>query len=142
MDPDGRFVDIGIDTGLITYDLYRLYKDGFCNLGENLGALTLDVLGAIVPGVTFLGPAFRTKHIANRHIDRHKFPDRSKFKKPSEIDKLHNRTVNNPDRVVQQSRDRTRFEKDFGRDIGTRGERTNVSVVNRRTNKRITQFPR
>ena len=37
---------------------------------------------------------------------------------------------------------RTRKEKDFGRDIGTKGERTNVAVTDNKTNKRITQFPK
>lgn len=35
---------------------------------------------------------------------------------------------NNPDRVIEQG-NRTRYEKDFGRDIGTDGQRTNVLVV-------------
>ena len=79
-------------------------------------------------------------HINKGHVDRNKSPDKSKFKKPSQIDKIHKKTVNNPDRVIPQG-NRTRYEKDFNRDIGTRGERTNVSVVDNQSGGRVTRFP-
>lgn len=83
----------------------------------------------------------RTKHIDNRHVDRKKYPEKSKFKNPNQIEKINDRTVKKPDRVVDQG-SRTRYEKDFGRDIGTNGERTNTTVIDKRTGKRVTQFPK
>jgi RHS repeat-associated protein len=62
-DPRGLAVDVLLDAGLIGYDVGRIVGDniiGDCgNLGENLIALGLDVIGAIVPIVTGLGPAYR-----------------------------------------------------------------------------------
>ena len=82
----------------------------------------------------------RTKHVDNRHIDRSKYPDKSKYKKPNQVDKINDKTFNNPDRVIEQG-NRTRYEKDFGRDIGTDGQRTNVMVVQNDTNKIVTSYP-
>ncbi|ODS24333.1 hypothetical protein AB835_03990 [Candidatus Endobugula sertula] len=65
MDPYGLFFtpDTVADIGLIAYDAYRIYTDniaGDCNnLGENLGALGANVLGAVTPGATGLGTAYR-----------------------------------------------------------------------------------
>lgn len=84
----------------------------------------------------------RTKHIDNRHINRSKYPEKSKFSKPNQIEKLNKKTVNKPDQVIKQNNGRVRYEKDFKRDIGTRGERTNVSVVDEKKGKRVTQFPK
>lgn len=53
------------------------------------------------------------------------------------MDKINDKTFNNPDRVIEQG-NRTRYEKDFGRDIGTDGQRTNVLVVQNDTNKIVT----
>ena len=59
VDRDGRFFDLGIDLGFIGYDLYRLYTEGPCNVGENLLALGADVVGAVIPFATGLGTAVR-----------------------------------------------------------------------------------
>jgi len=81
----------------------------------------------------------------NRHTDRHvtknKYEQKSKFKKPSEMDKLSEKTVKKPDRVQDQG-DRVRVEKDFKKEIGTKGEKTNVTVVDKKTGERVTQFPK
>jgi hypothetical protein len=46
--------------------IYRDNIAGNCdNLGENLTALGLDVLGAVVPFATGLGMAYRARHLAN-----------------------------------------------------------------------------
>jgi RHS repeat-associated protein len=82
----------------------------------------------------------RTKHVDNRHISRKKHPGKSKFKKPAQVDKIADRTAKSPDKVIRQ-RGRTRYEKDMGREIGTRGERVSVVVIDDRTGKRVTQFP-
>uniref|UniRef100_UPI003736AFE2 RHS repeat-associated core domain-containing protein n=1 Tax=Pseudomonas anguilliseptica TaxID=53406 RepID=UPI003736AFE2 len=82
-----------------------------------------------------------TKHTTNRHVDRNKYPDKSKFKKPSQLQKNIDKTVNKPDRVIPQG-DRTRFERDFSRDIGTKGERTMVVVKDNATGKVVTSFPK
>ncbi|AIY67425.1 RHS repeat domain-containing protein [Pseudoalteromonas piratica] len=86
------------------------------------------------------GGGRKTKHTDNRHVDRNKYPDKSKFKKPNQMDKLSEKTVKKPDRVQDQG-DRVRVEKDFKREIGTNGEKTNVTVIDKSSGKRVTQFP-
>ena len=83
----------------------------------------------------------KTKHTDNRHVDRKKFSEKGKFKKPNQMDKISEKTVKKPDRVQDQG-DRVRVEKDFKREIGTKGEKTNVTVVDKKTGKRVTQFPK
>jgi hypothetical protein len=83
----------------------------------------------------------RTKHVENRHINRSKYPGKSKYRKPSQVDKLNARAIANPDTVVNQGRGRIRYEKDFGRQVGTRGETMVVVVVDVRKNKIVTSFP-
>jgi RHS repeat-associated protein len=62
-DSTGLILDTIVDVGFILYDLYRIAKDnvfGDCdNLGENLGALGADVLGAALPFATGGGLAVR-----------------------------------------------------------------------------------
>jgi len=70
----------------------------------------------------------RTKHVNNRHIRRNKYPSKSKYKKPSQRVKLEDRTMNNPTRVIKQEGSRVRYERDYGRVIGTRGETSHVVV--------------
>ncbi|HEX8657541.1 MAG TPA: DUF6443 domain-containing protein [Hymenobacter sp.] len=82
-----------------------------------------------------------TKHTDNRHIDRNKYPDKSKYLKPNQRDKLIERTMKSPDQVTQQSRGRTRYDKTYGRKIGTRGETSHRVVVDERKNKTVTDFP-
>lgn len=63
VDPSGLVIDTIADIGFILYDLWQLVDDnllGDCgNLGENLTAFGADVLGAVIPGLTGLGPAAR-----------------------------------------------------------------------------------
>ena len=63
-DPHGLWLDTFIDLGFIAYDIYQLFTDS-CNVGENLTALGLDVIGAVVPFATGLGEASRLA----RHAD-------------------------------------------------------------------------
>jgi RHS repeat-associated protein len=84
----------------------------------------------------------RTKHVDNRHIDRKKYPDKGKYKKPNQVDKINDQTLSRPDRVIHQRGGRVRYEKDFGRKIGTRGQTTNVVVVDTKKNKIVTSFPK
>ena len=81
-----------------------------------------------------------TKHTINRHVNRSKYPDKSKFKDPSQLQKNTDRTVRDPDRVINQG-DRVRYERDFPRDVGTKGERTQVVVKETGSNKVVTTFP-
>jgi hypothetical protein len=81
-----------------------------------------------------------TKHTQNRHIDRNKYPEKSKYKKPNQIEKIQKKTINNPNRVEKQGRGRTAFEKDFKRVIGTRGETVNKTVLDR-NGKVVTSYP-
>ncbi|MEK6871675.1 MAG: RHS repeat-associated core domain-containing protein [Nanoarchaeota archaeon] len=56
-DPTGNFVDIALDIGFITYDVYQLQQEQ--SFGNYL-ALAADVAGAALPGVTGLGVALKT----------------------------------------------------------------------------------
>lgn len=58
-DPSGLIVDTAIDAGFIAYDLYSLFTGGRKNAAANLGALSLDLAGALIPFVTGLGAAAR-----------------------------------------------------------------------------------
>ena len=129
-DPDiGRFVSedpIGLLGGLNLYQ-YAANADGWvdpwgwkpCFIGQN---------------------SKRTKHTPNRHIDREKYPEKSKYKKPSQYKKLEDRTMKNPDRVVEQG-GKVRYEKDYDRVVGTRGETGHVVVHDKAKNKIVTSFP-
>jgi len=83
----------------------------------------------------------RTKHVDNGHIDRSKYPEKSKYKTPNQVEKLENRTIKNPDNIKTQGRNRVRFEKTFKRVIGTRGEKTVNVIIDMKKNKRVTSFP-
>ena len=82
----------------------------------------------------------RTKHVHNRHLDRTKYPDKTKFRKPSQVDKIIERVIASPDRALPQG-GRTRFEKNFGRKIGVEGESVVVVIVDGRKNKIVTAYP-
>ncbi len=47
IDPRGLLVDVFIDIGFIVYDIYKLFSDP-CHFGDNLVALGLDVVGAVI----------------------------------------------------------------------------------------------
>ncbi len=91
-------------------------------------------------GVTHNARCRLTKYTTNRHVDRGKYPEKSKFKDPSQLQKNTDRTVRDPDRVVPQG-DRTRYERDFTMNIGTNGERTQV-VVTDPNGKVVAIFPK
>lgn len=58
-DASGQAVDVIADVGFIGYDIYKLVTGGRKDLGTNLLALGADVVGAVVPFATGLGPATR-----------------------------------------------------------------------------------
>ncbi len=82
-----------------------------------------------------------TKHTDNRHVDRTKYPDKSKYSKPSQKAKLQERTMKKPDVKKQQSDGRIVYEKDFKRKIGTKGETSHKVVVDQKKNKIVTSYP-
>ncbi|MDC8005031.1 DUF6443 domain-containing protein [Aureisphaera galaxeae] len=82
-----------------------------------------------------------TKHTPNRHVDKKKFPNKSKYKKPSQIEKLRRRTIKSPDGVIIQADGRVRYEKVFTRTIGTRGEKGHRVIVDIKKRKVVTSFP-
>ncbi len=84
----------------------------------------------------------RTKHTENRHVDRAKYPDKSKYTKPNQKEKLENRTIKKPDKVEKQSGDRKIYEKDYGRKIGTKGETKHKVVVDEKKKKIVTSYPK
>ncbi len=55
-DPTGNFVDVALDIGFITYDIYQIQQDPSFT---NYAALAADVAGAALPGVTGLGVGVR-----------------------------------------------------------------------------------
>ncbi|MEQ9080749.1 MAG: RHS repeat-associated core domain-containing protein [Sandaracinaceae bacterium] len=72
IDPTGLYVESAIDVASIGYDLYALARDnvfGNCdNLGSNLLALGLDVVGLALPFVGGLGMASRGAGAAGRLV--------------------------------------------------------------------------
>jgi hypothetical protein len=58
---------------------------------------------------------------------------------PSCLKKNTDRTVCYPDQVIPQA-DRTRYERDFSRDIGTKGQRSQVVIIDSHR-KVVTTFP-
>lgn len=69
------------------------------------------------------------------------FKYKSKYKKTNKYCKLENRTMKNPDRVIQQDDGRIRYEKDYNRVIGTRGEKGHIVIYDTKKDKIITSFP-
>ncbi|MEY4579907.1 MAG: hypothetical protein RL701_4610 [Pseudomonadota bacterium] len=145
----GQYDDV--ETGLY-YNRFRYYDPEagqYCSQ-DPIGLAGGDELYAYVDDpATWVDPfglskecgPRRTKHVENRHINRSKYPGKSKYRKPSQVDKLNARAIANPDTVVNQGRGRIRYEKDFGRQVGTRGETMVVVVVDVRKNKIVTSFP-
>ena len=74
-DPNGHIWDTVIDIGFLAYDLAALAYDeavnNGANRGENLTALGLDAIAAIVPGVTGLGLASRVGVASEKAAARH-----------------------------------------------------------------------
>src|SRR5690606_29127931 len=81
----------------------------------------------------------RTKHTVNKHISRSKYTNKSKYKKPSQVEKLENRTMKTEGTV--QNDGRVRYDKDFGREVGTNGETSVRVIVDPKKKKIITSFP-
>lgn len=79
-------------------------------------------------------------HVVKRHISRNDFPAKSKFSNPSQVLKNVKRTVKRPDKVTCQANGRKLYEKDFGRQIGTKGETVQRVVIEEDGNL-VTTFP-
>ncbi|MGS8052879.1 RHS repeat domain-containing protein, partial [Escherichia marmotae] len=158
----GQYLDR--ETGL-HYNLHRYYDPDVgrfivtdpigLNGGINLYAYAPNPLSWIDPlGLKSCGPA-RTKHVPNRHIRRHnnignskfslkeriKLRSKSKYRKPSQYRKLEDRTMRDPSRVLHQSDGRIRYERDYDRVIGTRGEKGHVTIYDPAKGKVITSYP-
>ena len=65
VDPSGLFLDTLLDVGFILSDVYNLLTDP-CNVGENLTALGLDILGMAIPFATGLGKAYKAAKTLER----------------------------------------------------------------------------
>ncbi|EMA1870376.1 RHS domain-containing protein, partial [Cronobacter turicensis] len=99
--------------------------------------------------------AKRTKHVPNRHIRRHnnignskfslkertKLQAKSKYRKPSQYRKIENRTMKNPSRIIHQGDGRIRYEKEYDRVIGTRGEKGHVTIYDPSKDKIVASYP-
>ena len=73
-DPLGLFFtpDTLVDVGFIIHDLYRLFRDGECERDANLATLSLDLLGAALPGVTGLGTVAKEAKEASKVFSKEK----------------------------------------------------------------------
>jgi len=95
------------------------------------------------------------QHVPNRHIRRHnsigkskfspkeqiKLQAKSKYRKPNQYRKSEDRTMNDPSRVIHQGDGRIRYERDYDRVIGTRGEQGHVTIYDPVKDKIITSYP-
>ncbi|MEZ4335172.1 MAG: RHS repeat-associated core domain-containing protein [Sandaracinaceae bacterium] len=59
IDPTGLYIESAIDLAAIGYDIYALANSNCSNLGANLLALGLDVVGLALPGIAGLGALSR-----------------------------------------------------------------------------------
>ncbi len=123
----------------ILSDEYSLELNHLYNYVDNdpINYVDPEGFGRIGLGVKIAKKAWN--HIAKRHVNRNAFKHKSKFKDPSKIKRDLNKTVRNPDHITQQV-ERTLYEKDLGREIGTRGEKIQRVVVDKYGNV-ITSFP-
>jgi Pretoxin HINT domain len=99
-----------------------------------------EVVKKLKNGIKDVDKLKRTKHVPNRHISRKKYPTKSKYKKPSQLKKLENRTIKSPDKVTRQG-NRTLYQKEYGRVIGNNGEKVHRVVVDEVKKKVVTSFP-
>lgn len=78
IDPEGLAADVVADIGFILWDLKNLIDDP-CNREENLKALGLDALGAVIPFATGLGTTYKAsksgRYIPDRVLPRSKHGD-------------------------------------------------------------------
>lgn len=159
----GQYADD--ETGL-HYNLFRYYDPMAGRFttqdpiglegGINLYAYAPNPLTWIDPlGLSRECSTVRTRHVPNRHIRRHnnignskftpkelsKLQIKSKYKKPGQYQKLEDRTMRDPSRVINQADGRIRYERDYDRVIGTRGEQGHVTVYDPAKDKIITSYP-
>jgi hypothetical protein len=114
--------------------------EGYCPKGPLVNHMTRGAGGA---GGLYRGGGIRlTKHTINRHVTRSKYPEKSKYKKPSQTNKLIEKTIKKPDSKKVQNDGRVVYEKNMKREIGTKGETTHKVVVDPKRNKVVTAYPK
>ncbi|MCP3749733.1 RHS repeat-associated core domain-containing protein [Pseudomonas sp. SBB6] len=157
----GQYLDR--ETGL-HYNTFRFYDPDIGRFlqtdpislagGINLYQYSANPIDWIDPLGLSCGPR-RTRHVPNRHVRRHndvgkskftpaehrKLQAKSKYRKPSQYKKLEDKTMNHPTRVVRQNDGRIRYERDYGRVIGTRGEKGHVTIYDPVKDKVVTSYP-
>jgi RHS repeat-associated protein len=79
-------------------------------------------------------------HVFKGHICKNKFPNKSKFIKPTQAKKNIEKVLKNPDRVTLQHNGNTLYEKEFDKVIGTRGEKIQRVAVDK-YKELVTTFP-
>ncbi|KPA11162.1 type IV secretion protein Rhs [Candidatus Magnetomorum sp. HK-1] len=79
-------------------------------------------------------------HVMKRHVNKKVFPYKSKFKNPTNIKKNIEKTLKKPDNITSQKHGRKLYEKQFSKELGTRGEKVQRVVVDKHGNV-ITSFP-
>jgi RHS repeat-associated protein len=68
-DPSGKVLDTIADVVFIAWDIYDLVTGGWKNLGTNLLALGLDIIGLCIPFVTGLGRGYKIANKIASHSD-------------------------------------------------------------------------
>ncbi|MCI0526738.1 MAG: Ig-like domain-containing protein [Nitrospira sp.] len=160
VDPNGLCVpltpDVILDVGFILYDLARLAIDGRKGVGENLTALTADLVGACTPALTGLGLGVRAAksaikineerlgHVLERHAFGSAAENASKFAQDVDIPVLIKAAENVPP-TPQASGGKFQRIVDAGRPIGidkTTGQVTSkYTVIANSSGDLVTAFP-
>ena len=73
--------------------------------------------------------------------EKSKLQAKSKYKKPSQYKKLEEQTMKNPSKIIHQSDGRIKYERNYDRVIGSRGEKGHITIYDPIKNKIITSYP-
>lgn len=105
-------------------------------VSEEPGAIHLDSTG--LSAIQWARRAWN--HVRARHIGRNAQASRFRTTDPRRIQRDADRVVRSPDRIAQQADGRALYERDMGRQVGSRGETHQRVVVDDDMNG-VTTFP-
>ena len=105
---------------------------------DPINSIDITGFGRIGQGLKFGKKAWN--HIFARHVNRTKNLKATKFRNPATIKRDARSVFRNPDHVHKQKNGRTLFQKDLGRETGTKGETIDRLVVDKHGNV-VTMFP-
>jgi len=162
IDSNGYALDVFVDLGFIGYDLAQIWLDNIIgckgNLQENLTALGLDVVGAVLPFATGLGRGYKLalnppinitqkglEHTLQRHTINglEAFAGKSKFNKGENVTDLIRSSTQQP--AVRQANGNYARTFDAGRNVGvdhaTGAQTSTMTVITRPNGDLVTAFP-